>query len=72
MAKNPSIIGTIIPPHMMNVVPDVGGSTKFEATPGGGFARGMVARTEGGKFSSDDMAEQTPWYVAIIPQADNY
>lgn len=60
MAKNPSIIGTIIPPHIINVVPDVGGSTKFEATPGGGLAMGIVANTEGGKFSKDDIADKTP------------
>ena len=55
MAKNTSIIGTITPPKMIKCVPDVGGSTKFELTPGGGLPRGIVARMESGIDSREDI-----------------
>ena len=53
MAKKISIMGTITPPTMMNAVPDVGGSTKFDMTPGGGVAMGNIARTESGILARD-------------------
>ena len=57
IATKISIIGNNTPPTMMNVVPDVGGLTKFDTTPGGGIVRGYSARTESGMFSRDDMIE---------------
>ena len=59
MLTNPSIVESSNPPRIMNFLPEFGGSTKFEDTPGGGGETGIIASTEAGRFSKSDILAST-------------